>query len=136
MRVLVDTSVWVDFFNRHPSPEAEALKRLIIDEVEILTCGVVAAELLQGIRRAGSISQLEKHFCDMGWLTPEEPETYLRAASLYRRLRSSGITIRSTIDCLIALLAEQNGALLLFKDRDLRNIVESGYLGVRALPIP
>ena len=50
MRVLVDTSVWIDFFNGHPSPEAETLAQLIEDEVELLTCGVVVAEFMQGIR--------------------------------------------------------------------------------------
>jgi predicted nucleic acid-binding protein len=43
MRVLVDTSVWVDFFNQHPSPQAEMLARLLQDEMEILTCGIVIA---------------------------------------------------------------------------------------------
>lgn len=135
MRVLADTSVWVDFLNGHPSIEREALRRLIQDEVEIVTCGLIASELLQGIRDPASLAVLEKQFCDMKWLTPGEPETYLAAASLYRRLRSSGITIRSTIDCLIALLAEEHDVFLLFKDRDLQRIVDSGFLRVRALPL-
>ena len=134
MRVLVDTSVWVDFFNGYPSPEREALRRLIRDEVEIVTCGPIVSEFLQGIRDVGSLARLEKQFCDMEWLTPGEPETYLAAASLYRSLRSSGLTIRSTIDCIIALLAEENDVFLLFKDRDLQSIVDSGHLRIRALP--
>jgi len=46
------------------------------------------------------------NFLDMEWLAPREPETYLEAADLYRQLRSLGLTIRSTIDCIIAKLAE------------------------------
>ena len=46
MRVLVDTSVWIDFFNGHPSLEAEGLAQLIEDEVELLTCGVIVAEFI------------------------------------------------------------------------------------------
>jgi predicted nucleic acid-binding protein len=135
MRVLVDTSAWVDFFNGHSSPEADALARLIQEEVDVLTCGVVVAEVLQGLRRSKTRKTIERHFLDMEWLTPHEPETYLRAAGLYRDLRSTGITIRSTIDCLIATLAAEHRALLLSKDRDIRRIIESGLLDVRALPI-
>ena len=135
MRVLVDTSVWVDFFNGYPSAEAEALARLIQDEVEILTCGVVVSEFLQGIRNHATLAALERHFRDMDWLTPKEPDTYLKAAFLYRQLRSSGITIRSTIDCLIAQLAEEQAVFLLFKDRGLHNIVGSGLTRAKPLPV-
>lgn len=136
MRVLVDSSVWIDFFNGHESPHAAALARLIRQEADVLTCGVVAAEVLQGLRRAESREPVERHFLDMEWLTPREPATYLDAAALFRRLRSRGVTIRSTIDCLIAGLAHENDAVLLSKDRDLRLIVESELLEVRLLPLP
>ncbi len=136
MRVLVDTSVWVDFLNEHPSPEAETLVRLIREEADVLTCGVIAAEVLQGIRRTRHLPEIERHFLDMEWLTPREPDTYLEAAELYRRLLSKGVTIRSTIDCLIARLAAEHDALLLAKDRDLKSIVESGLLDLQALPVP
>ena len=135
MRVLVDSSAWVDFFNGHPSPQAEALARLIREEADVLTCGVVASEVLQGIRRSKSLTKIERHFLDMEWLTPREPETYLEAANLYRQLRAKGVTIRSTIDCIIAKLAEENDALLLSKDRDLHLIVESQLLDLRSLPL-
>jgi len=135
VRVLVDTSVWIDFFNGHPSAEAETLAGLIEDEVELLTCGVVVAEFMQGIRDKKALERLEFHFRDMDWLGPEEPKTYLSAAELYRQLRARGITIRSTIDCLIAVLAQDHGAFLLAKDRDIRLIVESGLLDLREFPL-
>jgi len=136
VRVLVDTSVWVDFFNGFSSPEADALARLIRDETDVLTCGVVSAEVLQGIRRSENRGEIEQHFVDMEWLTPREPETYLEAADVYRRLRSEGLTIRSTIDCLIAVLAAEHDAVLLSKDRDLRTVIESKILDLRAFPLP
>lgn len=135
MRVLVDTSVWVDFFNQHDSAEAEMLVRLIREEADLLTCGVIAAEFLQGIRRRETLAKLERHFCDMDWLTPRQPQTYLSAAALFRQLRAGGITVRSTIDCVIARLAEEHDALLLAKDRDLRLIVDSGLVAVRSMPL-
>lgn len=135
MKVLVDTSVWVDFFNEHPSPEASLLAQLIEDEVALLTCGVVAAEFLQGVRRAETVPDLERHFREMSWLSPREPETYVAAATLFRQLRARGVTIRSTVDCVIARLAEENDVILLAKDRDLAAIVESGLCAVRTLPV-
>lgn len=139
MRVLVDTSVWIDFFNRQPGPEAEAevetLARLLEDEVEIVTCGVVVAEFLQGIRESEGLAKLERHFRDMECLAPREPDTYFAAARMYRELRSLGITVRSTIDCLIACLAAEHGALLLARDRDIAAILASGISSARALPI-
>ena len=135
MKVLVDTSAWVDFLNGFASAEADALERLIREEADVLTCGVVVAEVLQGLRDENSRVAIEQHFLDMEWLTPREPETYVEAAGLYRRLRSQGITIRSTIDCLIARLAYESEVLLLSKDRDMRQIVDSGVLRLRALPV-
>lgn len=135
MRVLVDTSAWVDFFNDFDSPEADALASLIREEADILTCGVVVAEVLQGLKQTKTLGAIERHFLEMEWLTPSEPRTYIEAANLRRQLRSQGVTIRSTIDCLIARLADEHGVLLLSKDRDIRLIVESGLVDVRAFPI-
>lgn len=134
MKVLVDTSVWVDFFNEHRGAEAVILERLIVQETDIVTCGVVASEVLQGIRNAKSLPPIEQQFRDMEWLTPREPDTYLAAARLFRQLRARGRTIRSTIDCLITLLAAENDVVLLHKDRDLASIVESGLVNVHAFP--
>jgi hypothetical protein len=71
----------------------------------------------------------------MECLTPREPETYLSAAALYRELRRRGITVRSTVDCLIVRLAEERDALILARDRDVTWIVESRLTGVRAVPL-
>jgi len=135
MRVLVDTSVWVDFLNGHTGPHAETLARLIREEADLLTCGLVVAEVLQGLRQTKSLTTIEGHFREMEWLTPREPDTYIEAADLFRRLRSRGLTIRSTVDCVIAKLAADNDALLLAKDRDLSLIVESKLLDLRSMPV-
>ncbi|MEA2417261.1 MAG: hypothetical protein QOI58_3918 [Thermoanaerobaculia bacterium] len=135
MRILVDTSVWVDFFNGHPSPQAETLARLIREEADVVTCGLIVSEVLQGLRQSKSRVSIERHFREMDWLSPKEPDTYLEAADLFRRLRARGITIRSTIDCVIANLAANHDALILSKDRDLTLIVESKLLALRSVPM-
>jgi predicted nucleic acid-binding protein len=127
-KVLVDTSVWIDHVNGHGSDEAEALLRLIDSDVELCTCGVIAAEFLQGLRKDSSVRAFSALFQDLLWLTPREPDSYLAAAALYRKLRRRGITVRSTIDCLIAVLAVEGDAALLARDADMDRIVASGML--------
>lgn len=133
MRVLVDTSVWIDFFNDHKCAATETLAQLIEDEIELLTCGVIVSEFLQGIRNLKTLAVLKTQFFDMDWLTPVEPDTYVEAANLFRQLRAKGVTIRSTIDCLIAQLASANDAFLLSKDCDMEMILQSGI--TRAKPL-
>lgn len=130
MRVLVDTSVWAEFLNGTDSPEARAVDRLLAGEDDVCTCGLVAAEVFQGIKR--NREELEAFFRKMTFLEPAGIDTYLKAADLHRTLRRRGITIRSTIDCFLAVLAAENRCDMLFRDRDLKHIVESGLLDLRA----
>lgn len=134
MKILVDTSVWADFFNGHPSAEAAVLAAWIREGADIATCGLILAEVLQGLRSDQSVADIRAALGGMCWLTPQEPATYLDAASLFRKLRQRGVTVRSTIDCLLVCLAEQNGAFILAKDRDIRQILESGLTSARAVP--
>jgi predicted nucleic acid-binding protein len=134
MRVLVDSSVWVDFFNGAPTAEAQELATLIETRADVCTCGVVVAEVFQGLRRAAGRDPLADLFRHLTLLEPAGLDPYFRAADLYRQLREGGVTIRSTIDCLIAILAQDHGCLLLFRDRDLKAIVASGLLQLKACP--
>ena len=132
MKVLVDTSAWVEFLNGTGSPEALAVDRLLASEDDVCTCGIVVAEVFQGIRREREA--LEEFFRKMTLLEASGLSTYLKAADLYRSLRRRGVTVRSTIDCLIAVLADENGCALLFRDRDLRLVLSSGLLSLPAWP--
>ena len=132
MKVLVDTSAWVEFLNGTGSPEALAVDRLLASDDDVCTCGIVVAEVFQGIRREREA--LEEFFRKMTLLEASGLSTYLKAAELYRSLRRRGVTVRSTIDCLIAVLAEEYGCALLFRDRDLRLVVSSGLLSLPAWP--
>ncbi len=135
MKVLVDTSVWVDFINGYPSPEANILSTLIRDQ-EIATCGVIIAEFFQGLRDSAVLREFEGYFRGMTYLAPADPETYLGAAALYRDLRRAGITIRSTIDCLIARLAAEQECYLLARDRDFKLIQSSHLCPFQPFPQP
>ncbi len=135
MKVLVDTSVWADFFNGFDSMAQRALARLIEGEDEICTCGVVVAEVFQGLRRPAGRPGIEGLFRELVFLEAGGIEPYLRAADVYRRLRRRGVTVRSTIDCLIAVIAEEYGCDVLSRDRDLAAILGSGLVKARACPV-
>lgn len=131
MRVLVDTSAWVEFLNAHASPEREAVVRLLEGEDDVCTCGVIVAEVLQGLRRDRGRSGIRDFFAEMTFLEAVGMAPYVRAADLYRSLRRRGTTVRSTIDCLIAVLAEENDCAVLARDRDISTILASGLVAVR-----
>jgi hypothetical protein len=71
----------------------------------------------------------------MSFLEPEGIGVYLRSAEVYRKLRERGVTVRSTIDCIIAVMAEQAGCALLARDRDLDVLLASGLVKVKPWPI-
>ena len=134
MRVLVDTSAWVDFFNGFPSPAAEALAALLSGDDEPCTCGIVVAEVLQGLREEKSRRQIETLLGTMTLFEPRGLGTYVRAAAVYGGLRARGITARSTIDCIIATIADESASFVLARDRDMEAILASGMLRVGAWP--
>jgi predicted nucleic acid-binding protein len=119
--MLVDTSAWIDYFNGHPSPQAECLARGIAGNEPILLCGEVLTEILLGLAEseAARVANLLAAFELAPYLRRED---YLEAARIYRACRSKGITLRSTIDCLIAQTCIKHGYMLLAKDRDFVHI--------------
>ncbi len=135
MRVLVDTSAWVDFLNGAPSPAAEALAELLNGDDDVCTCGIVVAEVFQGLRRDEGRDAIRRSFEDLVFLEPPGIRLYLRAAELYRELRRRGKTVRSTVDCIIAAIAEDGGCSLLAHDRDMDAILDSGLLKAGRWPL-
>lgn len=134
MRVLVDTSAWVDFLNGHASAERQAVADLVAGQDEVCTCGVIVAEVFQGLRRDKGRNELQGLFRNLLFLEPSGIELYLRSAEIYRLLRQKGATVRSTIDCLIAALAEENGCYIMARDRGLETILRSGLVKSRLWP--
>ena len=128
MRVLVDTSAWADFLNGFPSPAAGALAELLGGDDDVCTCGIVVAEVFQGLRRAEGREAIRRSFEDLVFLEPSGIRLYLRAAEIYRGLRRQGKTVRSTVGCIVAAIAEEGGCALLARDRDMDAILDSGLL--------
>lgn len=122
--MLVDTSVWIDFFNGHASAPAERLARAIAEGEPIHLPGLVLTEILLGLKndtQARKVLDLLDAFDPV----PEATRTdCVEAARLYRLCRARGFTIRSTIDCLIAQLCLRDSLALLTKDRDFEAIAQ------------
>ncbi len=105
MEILVDTSIWVDFFNGIDSPGAKGLHKMIADEESVCISDIILAETLQGFRSDAEFETAKTHLLRFPVYALQSPEGYVRAAWLYRACRKEGITVRKTVDCLIAQTA-------------------------------
>ena len=123
MMVLVDTTVWIDFFAARSSSHVAALENLIINRKDICICGIVLTEVLQGIRKDSEFKKTKDLFNNLLFLPMPYP-VFLNAAEIYRRLRRKGITIRKSVDCMIASVAIENDIPLLHNDKDFKSIEE------------
>lgn len=129
MMVLVDTSVWIDFFAGRSRPHVTALVDLIRNENDLCLCGVILAEVLQGIRSDADYTKTEESFGALIFLHMEGA-TFVRAAQTYRSLRKFGVTIRKPVDCMIASVAMEHDIHLLHNDRDFDHIARHSNLRV------
>lgn len=115
--ILVDTSVWIDFFAGRDMPHVATLEKLILDEEDLALCGIILTEILQGISDDATYRRV-RHFLGPLIMLPMTETVYIRAADIYRKLRKSGFTIRKTNDCIIAATALEHHCQLLHNDKD------------------
>jgi predicted nucleic acid-binding protein len=114
---LVDASVWIDFFAARATSEVRELKRLLNEGHRVHICGVTLTEVLQGIRKDEDYRRTLAKFEDLRYIAMRR-RMFFAAADMYRSLRRKGITIRNTIDCMIAAVAIEYDLPLLHNDRD------------------
>jgi predicted nucleic acid-binding protein len=115
--ILVDTTVWIDYFNGQSTLEADILDQLLSRQ-EILVGDIILAEVLQGFRRDEDFEAAQKALTRLTQVSLLTPALAIYSASNYRQLRKSGITIRKTIDCFIATFCIENNIPLLHSDHD------------------
>lgn len=118
--VLVDTSVWVEFFRKPSASGSATLEALIKGQNRVAICGIVLQEILQGIRDRNSFETTRQRLLFLPFLEAGR-EVHILAASLYRDLRRTGITVPST-DVLIAAIAIHHGFQLMSGDRHFLDI--------------
>ncbi len=119
--VLVDTSVWIDFFNGTETAQTRRFELLIQESEDICISGTVLTEILQGIASDKQFEKVRGIFSDLVYLETTK-DTHLLSAQIFRRCRKKGITIRKKIDCMIAATCIQNSVYLLHGDRDFDHI--------------
>lgn len=128
--VLVDTSVWIDFLNNRSTESVKKLELLLEMEESIYICGLIQMEILQGIRSDLEFQKTKKALSHLLWVELENSH-YLEAAKVYRKLKARGLSIRKSIDGLIAVMAIKNNLYLLYSDRDFTAI--SKYTSLKLL---
>jgi predicted nucleic acid-binding protein len=126
--VLVDTSVWVEFFRRPSRIDLPT----VVDLDEVVTCLPVLQEVLQGFREEAAFALARDAMLALPIVeTPLRQEVFEDAVGLYRRARAAGFTVRSSVDCLIAACALRHGLTVLHRDRDFGFLARVSPLRVR-----
>lgn len=115
--VIVDSTVWVDYFNGQHNPETEWLD-LELDRERLGLTTIILTEVLQGIRDERRAADVEKALLEFEVFEAATAELAVDAARNYRTLRGRGKTVRKTIDVLIATFCLREGHSLLHRDRD------------------
>ncbi len=119
--IMVDTTVWIDFFNDHSTTQVMTFQNALKNSEDICICGVIITELLQGIRDDNQYLKTKSYLENLIFL-PMNYTTFIKAAEIFRYLRKQGITIRKPIDCMIAAVSVENDVPLLHNDRDFEHI--------------
>jgi hypothetical protein len=114
--IVVDTTVWADWFNDADSPAVGRLS-LALERQDVGLVPAVLTEVLQGFRADGDFDRARGLLVQLPVLALDV-EGHVAAARLFRRLRSRGVTVRGTIDCIIAQTCITAGLELLSTDQD------------------
>ena len=123
--ILVDTSVWIEVFRARRPVDLEA----ILDFDDVVTCLPVIQEVLQGFRDERAYRAAREAMFSLPIVeSPIGEEVYSEAIDLYRNARRSGLTIRSSVDCLIAACAIRHDLELMHRDRDYTALAEISSL--------
>jgi predicted nucleic acid-binding protein len=127
--ILVDSSVWIDYFRGTATPQAERLDALLGTE-PIATGDLILAEVLQGFVSDREFNQARKLLTSLTIVELGGKDVAVQAAKNFRTLRAHGVTVRKTIDTIIATRCIESRLRLLYSDRDFDPFVE--HLGLRS----
>jgi predicted nucleic acid-binding protein len=116
--IAVDTTVWIDVLNGNDSVPAQRCVELIEDGAPVAITDIVLTEVLQGLRSAREAQKVADHLAAFPVLRLQTLDDFALAARLYRQARQAGVTIRKTLNCLIAAPCVREGVPLLHADRD------------------
>jgi len=122
--ILIDTSAFIEFLNHTGSPFDKELEHLITNEEDLAIADVTITEILQGIKDDKEFNEIKKSLLAFPVYSFKGVDSYIAAAELYRKCRKKGLTVRSTIDLLIAQIALEHNLILLHNDDDFESIAK------------
>ena len=128
--ILVDSSVWIDYFNGQSTPQVEILDNLLGAQ-PVAIGDLILAEVLQGFRQDSDYITAKRLLNSLTVFNLLNSDLAIQSADNFRALRKQGITIRKTIDVIIATFCIQENHALLFSDRDFMPFVQ--HLGLQAV---
>jgi len=128
--ILVDSSVWIDYFRGTSTRESDKLDSLLGTE-QIATGDLIFTEVLQGFRAERDFIQARKLMMSLEVVALVGQDIAIEAAKNFRTLRAAGITVRKTIDTIIATRCIESNYALLFSDRDFEPFAR--HLGLRSV---
>ena len=130
--ILVDSSVWVDFFRNTPTPQAEWLDANLGVE-GILVGDLILAEVLRGFKIERGFNEARRLLGGLGQIALGGEALAIESARNCRKLRALGLTVRGTIDAIIATRCIADGLRLLHSDRDFDAFEK--HLGLRVVKL-
>jgi len=127
--IVADSSVWIDYFNGVLTPQTESLDGYLSDEFVVIG-DVILAEVLQGFKRDSDFRTAKQLLDTLVFREMLGRDLAVKSAQNYRRLRKKGVTVRKTIDVIIATFCIENRLPLLQSDKDFEPIEK--HLGLKS----
>jgi predicted nucleic acid-binding protein len=126
--ILVDSSVWIDYFRGSDTPQTEALD-VTLDREPVLIGDLILIEVLQGFKPDWHFYRAKRLLTSLTVADLVGRDVAIKGAQNFRKLRSRGVTVRKTIDTLIATYCIGHNLALLYSDKDFDPFVS--FLGLR-----
>ena len=128
--IVVDSSVWIDYFNGVVTDQTDRLDASLSGELVVIG-DIILAEVLQGFKRDSDFRKAKQLLDALVFKEMLGRELAVKSAQNYRRLRKKGVTVRKTVDVMIATFCIENGLALLHSDKDFEPMTE--HLGLRSV---
>jgi len=128
--ILVDSSVWIDYFNDQNTPQVNLLDQLLSTQ-PLATGDIILTEVLQGFRQDVDYETAKQLLTSLTMFNLLNIELAIKSSDNFRALRKRGITVRKTIDVIIAIFCIEENHALLFSDRDFIPFVQ--HLGLSSV---
>ena len=120
--ILIDTSLWIFYFNSPKSRQAQLIEELLISHQPVCINAIIEMEVLQGISKDSQYNKMREHLADFQYFPDFNQKYFNLATEIYRTCRKQGVTVRKSLDCLIAANCLIDNLEILHHDRDFEQI--------------